>query len=59
MEGLSKHKAVLDCGRRAITIEGTDGKKVQFLATTVHDGHLLINSPKTVSLEDVPVSQII
>ena len=27
MDWLSKHKAVLDCGRRAVTIEDTKGNK--------------------------------
>ena len=55
MDWLSKHKAVLDCGRRAVTVEDTKGNKVEFLATSVRDGHLLVNSLKTVALEDVPI----
>ena len=46
---------MLDYGRRAVTIEGTNRKKVEFLATTVRDGYLVINSLKTVSLEHVPI----
>lgn len=55
MDWLTKHKAVLDCGRRAVTIEDTKGNKIEFLATSVRNGHLLVNSLKTVALEDVPV----
>ena len=33
----------------------TKGNKVEFLATSVRDGHLLVNSLKTFSLEDVPI----
>lgn len=52
---MSKYKAILDCGWRAVILESPNGEKVKFLATSIRDGHLAINNLKAVALKDVPV----
>lgn len=57
MVWLSKHKVILYCGRKAVTVENARGVKVEFQATALRVGHLMINSLKTIALEDVPIAR--